>query len=232
MGGGSNKTTLAIEVLKSREFITKFIRKHDLLVPLMAAEGWDLSRDELLINQNLYDTEKKRWLRKPLPPRSSEPTMQEAYSVFSSKLSVSQDSATSLVSLGLEFYSPNIAKRWVDWLVQDINAEIKGREVREAKKSIEYLSGQLKKTPIADMQAIFYELIEEQTKTIMFAEVRDEYVFKTLDKAIASEIKERPKRSLIVVFGTFLGGGLGLLLVLFRYIAMGVVVAGKKSRPL
>lgn len=216
-GGGSDKTTLAIEVLQSRKFITKFIQTHDLLVPLMAAKGWDRSRDELIINSNTYDVGSRKWLRDPAPPRKAEPSLQEAYEKFVELFVVSQDKNTSFVSISVEFYSPFFAKLWVDWLVEDINEEIKVRDVADAKKSIRYLTGQLEKTSIADMQAIFYELIEEQSKTVMFAAVRDEYVFKTIDEAISPELKVKPKRALICILGVFLGGALGLAIVFVRH---------------
>jgi LPS O-antigen subunit length determinant protein (WzzB/FepE family) len=67
------------------------------------------------------------------------------------------------------------------------------------------------------MQTVFYQLIEEQTKTIMLAEVSQEYVLKTIDPANAPEEKAKPKRALIVVLGTMLGGILSVLIVLVRY---------------
>ncbi len=66
--GGGDKTALAIEVLKSREFISKFIKKHELLLPLMASEGWDRSRNELNIDPDIYDVKSGKWIRPP-PPR-------------------------------------------------------------------------------------------------------------------------------------------------------------------
>ncbi len=66
------------------------------------------------------------------------------------------------------------------------------------------------------MQSVFYQLIEEQTKTLMLAEVSDEYVFKTLSPARVEEQKSKPKR-IVVVLGFILGGFLSLLVVLFRY---------------
>lgn len=51
----------------------------------------------------------------------------------------------------------------------------------------------------------------------MFAEVRDEYVFKTIDPALAPEEKAKPKRALICVLGTLLGGMLGVAIVLVRF---------------
>lgn len=37
--GGGDKTGLALEILKSRDFLVRFIEKNDLYVPIMAAEG-------------------------------------------------------------------------------------------------------------------------------------------------------------------------------------------------
>lgn len=214
--GGADKTILALEVLKSREFISYFIEKHNLLVPLMAAKGWDREKDELIIDSDVYDSKTGAWVRDISPPKNPEPSMQEAYKVFLEHFSVSQEKETAFVSLGFEFYSPSVSRQWVDWLVEDINLKLKARDVAEAERSIKYLTDQLEKTPIADMHSIFYELIEEQTKTVMFAEVRDEYVFKTIDKAVEPELKSKPKRTLICILGVMLGGILGLFIVFTR----------------
>lgn len=219
LGGGSmDKTTLAIEVLKSREFISEFIQKYDLLVPLMAAKNWDPSTDKLMFDSDIYDEANKKWVRDPKPPMTPEPSSQESYKRFIELFTVSQDKITSYVTVSIEFYSPNVAKHWLDLLTQEINQEIKEREVAEAKRSIKYLNEQLEKTALADMKTVFYQLIEEQIKTVMFAEVRTEYVFKTIDPAIAPELKMKPKRTLIVLLGMMLGGVLSafaLILVPF-----------------
>ena len=67
------------------------------------------------------------------------------------------------------------------------------------------------------METVFYQLIEEQTKNMMLTMVKKEYVFKTIDPAQVPDTKARPKRALIVVLGTMLGGVLSLFIVLIRY---------------
>ena len=215
-GRGSDKTTIAIEVLKSREFISSFIQRHDLLIPLMAAEGWDLGQDKLIIDEGIYDEVKSKWMRDPKPPRGAEPSSLEAYRAFRRLFDVTTDKETGLITLSVEHYSPTIAKAWVDMLVLDINAEIRRRDVAEASESVQYLSNQLAKISIADMRAVFFELIEEQTKTVMFAEVREEYVFKTIDRAVEPEIKSKPKRGLICIVSVMIGGLISILIVLAR----------------
>ena len=88
--------------------------------------------------------------------------------------------------------------------------KLKKRDVIEAEKSIDYLSLQLNKSAITDLKTVFFELIEQQMKVIMFAEVREEYAFKTIDPAVLPELKSGPKRSLIVIISTIAGVFLSL----------------------
>lgn len=62
-------------------------------------------------------------------------------------------------------------------------------------------------------------LIQSQTQTVMLAEVRPEYVFKTIDHVVVPEEKSKPSRVLIGVLGTLLGGMLGVVIVLIRHYA-------------
>jgi len=205
-GGGDNKALLAQEVLKSRQFVANFITKHDLLVPLMAAKGWNQSSEQLALDDDIYDPETSRWMREVAPPKTAEPTMWEAYKEFSKHFSVSENKDSGYVTISFEFFSPSIAKQWVDWLVKDINNQIRLLDVKEAKESIAFLEEKLQQTSYAEMQKVFFQLIEEQTKTIMLAEVRDEYVFKTVDPAVIPEEKSKPRRAIICILFTFLGG--------------------------
>jgi uncharacterized protein involved in exopolysaccharide biosynthesis len=216
-GGGTDKTGLALEVLKSRVFLEKFINKHQLLVPLMAAENWNAKTNTLLFNDDIYNTTTKTWLREVEAPKQPEPSSWEAYKAFKNILVVATDKKTGMMTLTIEHYSPEIATQWLLWLVSDINAAMREQDKAEAQRSIDYLSTKLQETQLADMQTVFYQLIEQQTKTIMLAEVSLEYVLKTIDPANAPEEKAKPKRALIVVLGTMLGGMLSVLIVLVRY---------------
>ncbi len=215
--GGADKTQLAIEVLKSRQFTSDFIQKHNILADLMAAEKWDLDTDKILYDEDIYIAETSTWVREVDPPFKPEPSMQEAYKVFSKILAINTDKETGMVTLAVEHVSPNVAKQWVTWLIEDINKVMKERDVAEANRSSEFLNRQIALTNVADIKTILYKLVEEQAKTIMFAEVRDEYVFKTIDPALVPEEKAKPKRALICVLGTMLGGMLGVMLVLVRH---------------
>jgi len=209
--GGTDKTELAIEVLKSRQFTSDFIQRHNILADLMAAEKWDRNADKLIYNPEIYNEKTNTWVREAKAPFKPEPSMQEAYKVFSKMIAVNKAKETGMVTISVEHLSPAVAQQWVAWLIQDINKVMKDRDVAEANRSSEFLNKQIALTNVADIRIILYKLVEEQAKTIMFAEVRDEYVFKTIDPALVPEEKAKPKRALICALGTLLGSMLGVI---------------------
>lgn len=216
-GGGVDKTQMAIEVMKSRQFASQFIQKHNILADLMAIEKWNMSDNTILYDDEIYDESNNKWLREVSAPFQPKPSMQEAFKEFSELVAVSSAKDTGMITVSVEHQSPAIAQQWVSWLVEDINNVMKQRDVAEAQRSSEFLNKQIALTNVADIRSILYKLIEEQAKTIMFAEVRDEYVFKTIDPALVPEEKAGPKRALICVLGAMLGGILAVMIVLIRY---------------
>ncbi|TOE32789.1 Wzz/FepE/Etk N-terminal domain-containing protein [Vibrio parahaemolyticus] len=217
--GESSQTDLAVQVMKSRQFVEAFINKYDLLVPLMAAKDWDLANNKLIVDEELYNPSTGEWLREPDGLRGATPTAQEAFEVFSKEvMSISQDKESGLYTVSVKYYSPYIAQQWVNWLIEDINKVMRERTIAETSQNLTYLNAQLQKTAVADMQSTFYKLIEEQTKSLMLAEVQEEFIFKVVDPAVIPELKDGPKRALICVLGTLLGGMLGVAIVLVRFV--------------
>lgn len=217
IGGSRNdKSALGLVSLQSRKFLSDFVQRRGLLVPLMAATGWDPATGELKIDEGTYDTRSSEWVRQVKPPKSAKPSLQEAYEKISGILSVSQDSKTGFVIVGIEHYSPAVSQQWVTWLIDDLNSTFMRQDVQEAEQAIDYLEGQIAKTSLSDLQNVFFRLIEEQTKTVMLARVSPEYLFRTIDPAVVPERRAKPNRTLIVSLGIILGGLLGGLAVFVR----------------
>mgnify|MGYP003666602985 FL=1 len=214
IGGGTSATNKvrALAILKSRAFVKDFFERHDLTVTFMASRPTGMS-GEVEINPELYNLENQQWVREVKPPRQSEPTDWEIYREFSKILTVVEDIETGLITVGLEWYDPMQIQEWLIWLVQDLNEIMRGRELAEANRAIEYINGQLARTQLVSMQNVFYTLIEQQTRTVMLADIRDEYALETLDPAVVAEEKSAPSRALICIIGTLLGGMLSTLFV-------------------
>ena len=218
-GQEGSRAQLGMELMKSRVFIADFVKRHDILPELMAVESWDRATGSLIFDPQVYDAASKAWVRDVDAPQVPQPSSEKAHKAFTEILRITQDMQTGYVSVSIEHQSPVIAAQWVSWLVQDVNATVKAQDVDEATSSIDYLKQQVSKTSLADLQAVFFELIQSQTETVMLAQVRPEYVFKTIDPAVVPEENSKPDRGLICVLGTFFGGVLGVLTVLIRHYA-------------
>lgn len=225
-GGAVDKTDLAIELLRSKDFISRFIQKYDLKVLIMAADGWDMNSNQIRIDQEKYDTENKIWLRTPKAPRLPEPSYLEAAEEFSKLLDVSKDKTTSMVKITLEYYSPVLAKKWLDLLVEEVNEEIRQRDVLEAKASIDYLNNQLATINIADIRESVIQIIQDQTKTLMLTNIRKEYALKTVDPAFIPEEKFKPRRAIIVIMSVF---SAFLLLMFAAYLKISLSFVSRNS---
>lgn len=232
MGTASgDKVAVAIAVLQSRKFLDDFIEKYNLLPELMAVEGWDRLNNNITFDQKIYSFESGEWVREADPPKTPKPSSWEAYKVFMERLTVSKDSETGFVTVAVEHQSPYVAQRWVMLLVQEVNEVMKSKDVDEARRSVDFLKAQLLRVGLADVRTVFYKLIEEQTKTIMLAEVREEYVFSTIDPPVVAETHVKPRRSMIVILGGMLGGMLAVMIVFIRYFMRNpqVAVIGKST---
>ena len=216
-GGGDSQVTNALATLRSRDFIIRFIRENDVRVPLFAGIEGDAS----MTDPAIYDKDTGAWL-------TGEPTDLQAYRAFSGMLSVSQSSG--LVTVAIEWHDPVLAARWVNALVKKINQEVKQKDQAEANSAIAYLSQQLESTQLVEMQRVFYDLIESQTRISMLTDVREEYVFQVVDPAVVPDQKIAPRRSLIAVLGTMLGAMLALVVVLVRHYAFGPNEGGAVAR--
>jgi LPS O-antigen subunit length determinant protein (WzzB/FepE family) len=213
-GGESSEAQIAQEIMKSWNFIEAFIADNDLAVELFAAEGWRKGSNELKINNDVYDSQNKQWLLENESGVVGPPSSWNLFETFSERLAVSEDKKSGLVSVSIEYYSPQIAKQWLDMYVSAVNAHMQQRQVDKVTNNINYLQAQIEKTSIAEMREVFYTIIEEQTKNKMVAEASPEYAFVAVSPSMVPEEKSQPKRALICILGTLLGGMLSVLLVL------------------
>ena len=219
-GGEGGEAQIAQEIMKSWSYIESFIAENNIAVEVYAAEGWNKLSNTLVIDDDLYDTDQQSWLiEDDYTGELRPPTSWELFEEFQEKLSVSEDKKSGLVSVSIEYYSPQIAKQWVDMYVDAVNRFMQQRQVDKVTKNITYLQEQIEKTFIAEMQEVFYTIIEEQTKNKMLAEASPEYVFVAVSPSMVPEEKSQPKRALICILGTLLGGMLSVLLVLIMHYA-------------
>ncbi len=216
IGKDSGKLDQAVALLKSWSFIDSFITKYQLKPEIMAVEKWDKKADQLIFDLEKYNPSTKAWMVGKSPDEPGEPSSWKSYKVFSTMMAVSLDTKSGLLTISVEHYSPVIAAKWAGLLAKELNHHFQHRDIVEAKNNIDYLQKKITETSLSEMQTVFYGMIESQTKTLMLAEVSDEYLIKTVVPAMLPEEKSKPKRSLIVLAALFFGFGISVVIVLVR----------------
>ena len=223
IGGGvgeSSKSMIAQQKIQSLVFFTRHLYER-VLLDLMAVDHWDAESGALIYDTEVFDVKSQKWVRDVNYPRQIKPSAQEAHEAFLKVLTLSEDKNTSFVTIAAKHESPVVAQAWVALIIEAVTEELRGSDIEEANGSIAFLEQQRAQTSIVSLDEIFVQLIEEQTKKIMLANVSKDYVFNVIDPAVVPELESDPKRALICILGTLLGGMLGVFLALLRHYAFG-----------
>lgn len=207
-----DKSDLGLQVLRSRKFVREFVKRHKIAPQLIAVDYWDSETQKLVLDKDIYDEKTKTWLGK-----GGAPINRVILDSFLDALVIKEDKNSQFIRLGFKHKSPVVAAEWTRLIIHDLNEYIRNQDINEAESSIAYLKQQVEASPLTDLRKLFYNLIQAQTETMMLANVREEYVFKTIDPATVPEFKSAPSRALICILWTFLGGFLAVIYVLGRH---------------
>lgn len=197
MGAGATNEDEALAVLRSRDFLSRFIEERGLM-PRLFPDAWDEAAQS--------------WR-----PGARQPTPALAHKMFVSRiLSISKDRTTGLVSISVEWRDRETAADWLNDLVDRLNDEMRHRALLQAEASLEYLKQELATTAQVSVQEAINHLVEEQVNKRMMANVTKEYSFRVVDRATAPDEGDtvRPRKKLLIAAGLFLGlviGALGAL---------------------
>jgi uncharacterized protein involved in exopolysaccharide biosynthesis len=196
---GGNKDE-AIELLKSRGFAARFITELNLL-PRLFERDWDASQDDWAV-----DAEKI-------------PTVNEGVDRFITRVRrVQEDRGSGMVTLTVDWTNRQEAARWAGEMVTRVNEELRSRAVSEAERSLSFLQSQVEQTSVVPLKEAMYKLIESQMKTIMLANVREEYAFRVIDPPVVADADDyiSPNWVLNSFLGAFFGaaGGVAISVLL------------------
>lgn len=194
LGAVGAETEEAIAVLKSREFTENFIRDHDLL-PHLFPDRWDSNRATWRVS------------------KSKTPSLVEGFRRFDKKVrSVSHDKRTGLIFLRLDWPDSEQVAVLSNDLVYRINQEMRSRAIRDSEAAIEFLEKEASATTTLATRDAISRLIEVQVKNRMMANVKHEYAFRVVDRALPADVRDpvRPRKALMILMGALLGSLLGV----------------------
>jgi uncharacterized protein involved in exopolysaccharide biosynthesis len=194
MAGGRREEYFA--TLNSKGLARDFIQAQNLL-PILFADRWD--------------PEAKQWR-----PGKKPPTLGEAVRRFTGAVSIDEDRRSSLVTVTVDWYSPQLAAQWANGLVEMVNDRLRADAIRSAQSSLEYLDKELAKTNVVEIRQAIYRVTEEQVSNAMLANVQREYAFRFVDRAVPPDRKNSPKRAVMGAVGAAVGLFLGIMVVYVR----------------
>lgn len=158
-------TMLAVELLKSREFLYGLIEKYDLQAALVAVDSWS-PEDGLVIDEEALIENPEIW---------------RAYNELMKHFVVNYDRALGKVTLTYSHQSPDLASELLKNMVVEINSVMRQRETQQIQQRIDYLQQQALQSEIAQVEVALYSLLQEQYKQMMLVAVNEDHVFETID---------------------------------------------------
>jgi uncharacterized protein involved in exopolysaccharide biosynthesis len=195
-GAEGGQRAEAIEMLQSQILAREFIVDNKLL-PVLFASDWDVQRNGW------------RHVR----------TINEGVALFDHRIrTVIEDRRTGLATVRITWKDPVQAAAWANELVRRANNELRQRAVTRAQGSIEYLKREARSAEAVDIQQALYRLMEDQYKTLLLANVSDDYALSVIDPAVASDPRQYvfPRRALFAFGGLFFGLVLVLMMAFIQ----------------
>jgi uncharacterized protein involved in exopolysaccharide biosynthesis len=154
-------------------------------------------------------------MKELLPIAGDPPSLWFAVNAFREKvLAIVDDDDRGTTTIEMKWTDPKLTARWANEFVALANQLIRTRALDESSRNIKYLNDQIAKTNVVEIQRVMYNLIENETKTHMLANGRQEYAFTVVDPAVVPERRIWPRRTLMVLTGGVLGVVLGVILAL------------------
>lgn len=204
---GNDKTQEVIETIKSRAFFKHLLTFDKVLPSIMAADSFEKDSKELIFNDK-YQLDK--WT-------DEAPTYLEAYEIYiNSVLKISQDKLTGMITITVEHISPNFAYEFLKLIIDETNNLLRQKDLKTATDALDFLKTELSKTSLVEIKGSINQLIQAQLETQMLARVNKDYVLKSIEPPFIPEARSYPKRTLLVIMGTMIGGIISILIVLIR----------------
>jgi capsular polysaccharide biosynthesis protein len=214
----SDRASLAMSIIQSREFLRHLIEFEGVLSNLVAAKSYNSKNGKITYHADLYDVQKDEWIREVSFPKTIKPSFLEAHRYYSEIIEVSRDKTTGFINISVEHISPIFAKEFLQLVISELNLLAKANDQKESIEALEFLNAQAVKINQLGVKESINLLIESNLKTKMLSNIRDDYLLRTIDKPFVPEVKSSPNRPLICILITSFGFIVSLLIVFIRQI--------------
>jgi uncharacterized protein involved in exopolysaccharide biosynthesis len=195
LGGGGDLDKFGV-VLKSRELARSVVEKYEMMPELF---------------EDRWNPLKKEWRQNPAP------TIQDAYKILMSMLTVSQDRNAKIMIVKFDHQDPRFAKILVDRYLTELSELLRKETLSDASENKRFLQQQLEITSDPLLKVKIYDLLSREIERETFARAQRYYGFNLLDPPIASDLDKRvkPNRRRICILAVTAAGFLAICLAFF-----------------
>lgn len=180
--GEKNKSSLAIETIKSRKFFRHIVTKYDLLPKILKSDS-DVAKISKM-----------------------GPNYLKAHNIFLKELlEISEDNKTKYLLISISHQSPEFAESLLSIIIKEVNAITKEFDLNESSRALDYLNNLLPVTQVEGIKKSINSLIENQLETQMLASIQDDYILRVLDPPFIPESINSPNRIIYILLGGIIG---------------------------
>tara|TARA_A100001011_G_C14103399_1_gene753815 strand:- start:12 stop:941 length:930 start_codon:yes stop_codon:yes gene_type:complete len=203
--GVNTKQNYAIEVINSREFLKHLLTFDGVLESLYAVNYYDESTAKLYYDNEVFDSEKKMWIREVPKNRKLVPSHLEVYRTYQETISLEEDLKSGYINLSVSHVSPLFSEYFLSLIINEANRLSKEKDMKESSDALTYLNKQLLNTMQSDIRKSMNKIIENQLKVQMLSNIKSDYLLSIIDRPYVPEVKSKPSRSIITITGSFIG---------------------------
>tara|TARA_Y100000022_G_C13224407_1_gene364108 strand:+ start:165 stop:1010 length:846 start_codon:yes stop_codon:yes gene_type:complete len=178
----NNKSVSSLAMLNSRTFLKSFIKEYDLKPNLFP--------DQWLV-------EAKKWSDK-------EPSDIAAIGELKKILDIKKIEG-GLVEIGVTSYDPKLSVSVANNIIFYFNNYMRKDAIEESEQLIKFLEKEVVNSSLSEIRNRIFGLIKENIAEKSLANVRQEFVYKIIDKAYESNSPSFPNKLQISFIGIFLG---------------------------
>tara|TARA_A100001015_G_scaffold191064_1_gene212894 strand:- start:6996 stop:7859 length:864 start_codon:yes stop_codon:yes gene_type:complete len=206
---GNQQSGFIEDHVKSRDFFKIVSQNTNLIIPLLELEDVEGLTEEqiksLLYSQSIKEKYKDDLLKV---------NFLSQHSAFSSSFEIDTSKGPFIIR---SFHkNPFMTKVILDVIVEETNAYFKQRDDKESKDAIDFISRELPKNQIIDIQETLSNVLSAKLRTLVLSNIKTDYVLEYIDSPYVPISANLPDRRLYFLSGMIIGLILSIFWVLTR----------------
>ena len=217
--GASEKIYFVESYIQSIDLFEEVINENLFKEKLFASKKYDKKVNQIIINENLYDTKQKIWI--------NEPSLVKTHQFFITNiLDLKVDNETSFIEITISHVSPIFAKALLEKIIFVLNKNIREKDFKASNDAIEYLSKAISEVSFSEIKLSLNDMLKIELNKQMITNIKEEYIVEYIQKPFIPENKYYPKRTQLTFFFTLFGLLISILYILFKHY---IFVKNKKN---